>query len=165
MQWLPITDIILASSIAVLAVFAILGLAELINRKSIKKVDRELLAFPVPLALMTIVYFVFDKIWILNTRPNGSGESSFPSTHAMVTATIFFCTMFALPKYVKSKPLRIFLDIIMLILIAVVAVGRVLANQHWPMDTACGVVFALVFAGIYYLIIKKKPQKKESENE
>ena len=159
MQWEKITDIILITAIAILGVFAILGLTEWIKRKSLKKVDEELLGMVPPLVLMAATYFIFDKIFVLNTRPNGSGEPSFPSTHTMVTATIFFMTMCALPKYIKNKPLRIFLDLVMTILIVLIAVGRVAANMHWVSDVVAGVIFAALFAGLYLFLIKHK--KKE----
>ena len=102
MQWSKITDIILVTAFAVLAVFAILGFYQWIKRKSIKKVDQPLLAMLAPLSLMAIAYIIFDKFLVLNTRPNGSGEPSFPSTHTMVVATIFLLTALILPKYIKS---------------------------------------------------------------
>ena len=107
MQWEKITDIILIAALALLGVFAILGLTEWIRRKSLKKVDRELLAMLPSLVLMAATYFIFDKLLILNTRPNGSGEPSFPSSHTMATTTIFLMAIIALPKYVKNQPLRI----------------------------------------------------------
>lgn len=156
MQWDKITDIILIASFGVLAVFAGLGLYQWIKRKSIKKVDRALLTMPIPLALLAAVYFIFDKIWIVNTRPNGSGEASFPSTHVMVVSTILFCTAIALPKYLKSKPLCLFLDIVMLALITTTAFGRVLANMHWVTDVLAGLGFAIAFALIYFFISRKR---------
>lgn len=160
MQWEKITDIILITAIAILGVFAILSLTEWVKRKSLKKVDKELLAMLPSLALMAITYFIFDKLFILNTRPNGSGEPSFPSTHTMVTATIFLMTMFALPKYIKNKSLRIILDVVMAILIVLVSIGRVAANMHWVSDVVGGLIFSVLFAGVYVVIIKHK--KKES---
>lgn len=160
MNWGKITDIILITSIAVLAVFALLGLIELIRRKSIKKVDKSLLAMIPPLILMSATYFIFDKIWILNMRPDGSGEPSFPSTHTMIVATIFLMAIIALPKYIKNKPLRIILDIVMLSFIAVVPVGRVLANKHWVSDVVAGLIFAVIFAAIYYLITRSHKNAK-----
>lgn len=155
MQWEKVTDIILLTALVVLGVFALLGLYQWVTRKSFKKVDKLLRAFIPPLAIMALVYIVFDKFIILSTRPDGSGEPSFPSSHTMVVATIFFCVMLSLKNYVRQKPLRIILDIIMLILISLTAAGRILSNKHWPTDVACGIVFAIVFAGIYYLLIKK----------
>ena len=156
MQWAKITDIILLTSFIILFVFVVLGLCQLFSRKSLKKVDRSLLAMPVPLTLMAITYFVFDKFFILNTRPNGSGEPSFPSTHTMVVATIFFCVAIILPRYIKSKSAYITLDILMLALLVLVCIGRVAANMHWISDVAGGLIFAAIFAAIYYLIIRRK---------
>ena len=161
MQWETVTDVILIAAIAVLGVFGLLGLIEWISRKSLKKVDKELIGMIVPMLLMAATYFIFDKFLILNTRPNGSGEPSFPSSHTMVVATIFFCVMLALPKYIKNKPLRIFLDIVMLALITLTATGRVLSNMHWLSDVLGGLGFAIIFALIYYFI--KKHHQKESK--
>ena len=155
MQWSKITDIILIASFAVLAVFAILGLCQFIERKSLKKVDKPLLAMLVPLSLMAATYIIFDKFLILNTRPNGSGEASFPSTHTMVVATIFFCIALILPRYIKSKAACIALDILMFILLILVCVGRVAANMHWASDVIGGLAFAVIFTVIYYLIIRR----------
>lgn len=155
MQWNKISDIILVASIAILAVFAILGLYQWISRKSLKKVDKSLLWLLLPLALMAITYVVFDKFLIWNTRPNGSGEASFPSTHTMVVATIFFCVGLLLPRYVKSRAMRIIIVLLMLALLALVCVGRVAANMHWTSDVVGGLIFAAIFAVIYYLIIRR----------
>lgn len=155
MDWNKITNIILVIAFLVLLIFVILGLYQWISRKSLKKVDKPLLFMPIPLALMAIVYFVFDKLIIVNTRPNGSGEPSFPSTHTMVTATIFFCVAIILPKYVKNKIFLTVIYLLMLVLIAGVSVGRVLANMHWVTDVVAGLLFALGFAGIYWLILRK----------
>ena len=155
MQWDKISDIILIASLAVLAVFAILGLFQLFSRKSLKKVDPELTWMMFPLTLMAITYYIFDHFLIWNTRPNGSGEPSFPSTHVMVVATIFLLVAIALPRYVKSKIACFIIDILMLTLAVLVCIGRVAANMHWISDVVGGVAFAAIFAVIYYLIIRR----------
>lgn len=166
MQWELITNIILISSIITVGVFAVLGLYQWITRKSITKVDRDLRWLPLPLALMTITYFIFDKLLILNTRPDGSGEPSFPSTHVMVVATIFFIVTLILPHYVKNRTLCIILEILMVVLISLTCTGRVLANKHWVSDVIGALIFAFIFTEIYYLIIKrsKKHAKHIQQN-
>ncbi|MBR3256155.1 phosphatase PAP2 family protein [Candidatus Saccharibacteria bacterium] len=160
MQWELITNIILILSFIILGVFVILAIYQWITRKSFMKIDRQLRWMPLPLALMTITYFIFDKLIILNTRPNGSGESSFPSTHAMIVTTIFFVAIIVLPKYIKSRAIRIILDIIMFILVALTCTGRVLSNMHWPLDVFGAIGFALIFSEIYLIVIKIKRKKK-----
>ncbi|MBQ3464767.1 phosphatase PAP2 family protein [Candidatus Saccharibacteria bacterium] len=164
--WKLITDIILISAIAILGVFAVLGLIQWIKRKSFKKVDKELRWMPLPLALMAAIYLIFDKVLpkffdFMPTRPNGSGEPSFPSTHVMVVATIFFLVFMVLPKYVENKTMRIILEILMLAGIILTCIGRVLANMHWPLDVFGGIVFAFFFAEVYILTIKERKKSKK----
>ena len=163
MEWEKATDIVLIASIAMLAIFFILGICQWISKKSLKKVDKQLLFVPIPLVLMAIVYFVFDKFLILNTRPNGSGESSFPSTHVMVVATIFLMVCIALPKYIRSKVAIAMIDVAMLALLSVVCTGRIVSNMHWLSDVIGGLAFAAIFAEIYYLCIKMIKFKKEKK--
>lgn len=154
MDWDKATDIILYASFAIIGVFAVMGLCQLFKRKSLKKVDLQLSMMPVPLILMAIVYVIFDKFLILNTRPDGSGEPSFPSTHVMVVGTIFLLAALALPKYIKPKTICVILDIVMLALFAITAYGRIAANMHWLSDVIAGAIFAAIFGAIYYLITR-----------
>ncbi len=161
MNWDQITDIILYTSFAVLAVFIFIGIYQLITRKSLKKVDKALLWMPLPLVLMLITYLLFDKILPpLATRPNGSGEPSFPSTHVMVVATIFFLATMELPKYVKSKAVRIILELIMVVLLSLTCIGRVASDMHSPIDVIGALAFAFIFTEIYYRILHHKKGKK-----
>ncbi len=161
MQWDLITNIILTISIITLAIFVVIGIYQWVTRKSLKKVNPELLWLPLPVALVAITYLIFE-IFPVNYRPDGSGESSFPSTHTMIVTTIFFIVMIILPHYVKNKTIRIILNIIMVALIALVSYGRVEADKHWIIDVIGGVAFAFAFSEIYYYAYKKfkKSRKK-----
>ncbi|MBQ3320955.1 phosphatase PAP2 family protein [Candidatus Saccharibacteria bacterium] len=167
MQWELITNIILISSFITLGIFVILGLIQWITRKSLKKVDKQLRWMPLPLVLMAFTYFLFDKVIILATRPNGSGEPSFPSTHVLVVTTIYFIVTIVLPKYVESRKIRLVLEILILILVSLTCTGRVLAGLHTPIDVIGGLIFAFAYSEIYYQIIKnrkKKEKKAKKEN-
>ena len=155
MNWDKATDIMVAAAIATAIIFFVMGVTQWYKRKSFKKIDKTLLALIVPYALVAITYIVFDYIFVLNTRPDGSGEASFPSTHTLIATTFFLCTAIALPYYIKQKSLIVFLDLIMLAFIIIVPIGRVLANKHWVSDCIGGIIFSLIFAGIYFIIVKK----------
>ena len=163
MEWKTITDVILITSFITLGVFVLLALYQWITRKSIKKVDKRLLWMPLPLALMALTYVIFDKLVVLDVRPNGSGEPSFPSTHVMIVSTIFFLATMVLPKYVKSKVARIILELIMVIIISLTCIGRVMSNMHRPLDVVGGLAFAFIFTEIYYYAVhwKKKSKKQK----
>lgn len=154
MDWDKATDIMVATAVATAVVFGALGVYQWITRKSLKKVDKPLIALLIPYVLMGLTYIIFDYIFILNTRPDGSGEPSFPSTHTMITATVFLTTAIILPKYIKQKAILALLDIVMLAFIVLVPVGRVLANKHWVSDCIGGLIFSVIFAIIYLIIVK-----------
>ena len=160
-MWELITNIVLIISFITLGVFAVLGLYQWITRKSFKKIDKQLRWMPVPLALVAITYFLFDKIWVLSTRPNGSGEPSFPSTHVLIVTTIFFIVTIILPKYIKNKTLRIILELLMVIGVGLTCTGRVLAGLHWPLDVIGAIIFAFIYSEIYLQIIKKRKTKSK----
>ncbi len=162
MDWIFITDTILVAAMSAMTFFGLLGLAQWVRRKSFMKIDRELRFALVPTFLMIATYFIFDRFLIWNTRPNGSGEPSFPSSHVMLVATVFALVAMIIPKYIKTRSTRLTLDVIMLILTILVAVGRVLANMHWVSDVLGALVFAAIFALIYYLTIRRKPNAKRA---
>ena len=161
MTWELLTNIILIIAFIVVGIFAVLGICQWISRKSFKKIDKQIRWMPLPLALVALTYLIFDKLWILSTRPNGSGEPSFPSTHTLVVATVFFIVTIILPKYVKSKVVRIILEILMVVAIALTCTGRVVSNMHWPLDIVGALIFAFIYSEIYFQVIKKRKNKSK----
>ena len=155
MDWDKATDIMVYTAIATAGLLAVLGIYQWITRKSFKKIDKAIVALIVPALLVVATYVIFDHIFVLNTRPDGSGEPSFPSTHTMITATVFFCAAIALPYYIKQKYLVVFLDLVMLAFVVLVPIGRVLANKHWVSDVIGGLIFSAIFATIYLILVKK----------
>ncbi len=153
--WLIITDLLVGAAIITALGFAILAIIQWAQRRHFLKIDPELRWALVPFALMGVVYLVFEHLIILARRPNGSGEPSFPSTHVMITATVFFLTIIILPKYVKNRRARLILDILMIAAIVLVAIGRVVANMHWVTDVLGGIGFGGIFAVIYHLILQR----------
>ena len=154
MNWDKATDLMIYSALSTVAVLGVTGICQWIKRKSFKKIDKSIRALLVPLFLVVITWFIFDYVFVLNTRPDGTGEPSFPSTHTMITATVFFCTAILLPKYAKSKSLQVFLDLIMLSFVILVPIGRVIANKHWVSDVIGGLIFATIYAGAYFATLK-----------
>lgn len=167
MNWELATNIILGSAILALGIFMILGLYQWITQKSLKKVDRTILCMIIPLILMVFVYLLCDKVLPrfidMPTRPDGSGEPSFPSTHVMVTATIFCLIAYALPHYLHSYTLRIIIWVLMVVLVGLCATGRVVAGKHSLVDVLGGLAFAAIFTVIYALIIKKSTKLTKKE--
>lgn len=149
-----VTDVFLIATLLFFMTYVGIGLVQLIRRKSLKKVDAELLAMIPSTILMAVIYVIFEKLIVVNTRPI-SDEPSFPSTHTLVVATIFLMAMQTLPRYVKNRKTRTALYVAMSLVIIVVAAGRVMSGMHWFTDVLGGLAFAAVLAVIYKFVLKK----------
>ena len=90
--WYNITDWLGLTAIATAFVFAVAGLVQWIKRKSLLKVDKEILCLGALYIVVIGLYFLFEKV-IVNYRPvimpGGSHpEASFPSSHTMIVCII-----------------------------------------------------------------------------
>ena len=149
----------------IVVVFAVIGIIQLIKRKSLLKVDREIVALGILYVLMLAVYAAFEKI-IINYRPiliDKVLEASYPSSHtvlAMCVATSF--AMVADKYFGKASK---FLKVIVLVLLTLVIAGRIISGVHWATDILGGVLISTALISVFNMIIdvnKKKKTKKEN---
>ncbi|MBO5541982.1 MAG: hypothetical protein J5936_00935, partial [Acholeplasmatales bacterium] len=79
------TDLLMYVTFTVVVFEACLGLYQLITRKSLFKVDIEIIIFGIALVLMVALWLLFDYVIKINVRPTHKVEGSFPSTHVLIT--------------------------------------------------------------------------------
>ncbi len=145
----------LAAVLAILtaAAFACLGLVQLIKRKSLLKVDREIIMLGVVYAVTIVLYVLFEKIAV-NFRPvleDGVLEPSYPSTHTMLVFSILGTAVFAFPRYIKGKKLLSAAKAANIAAIALTVLGRLVCGVHWLTDIIGG-VFLSVSIIIFYKV-------------
>ena len=149
-----ITDILGYVALLVAGLFALFGLAQLIKRKSLAKVDGAIYALA-GLYVVTIgLYVVFEKV-IINYRPvimpdEVALEASFPSSHTMLACVIFGSAIVMIGKYIDNDMLRKLLIALAAVLLILVVAGRLVSGVHWFTDIVGGVLIsgALVFTFI-----------------
>jgi undecaprenyl-diphosphatase len=158
------------AALALVGVFGLVGLVQLIRRRSLLKVDHEILALGGLYVVVLGLYFVFEKI-VINYRPvimegDAHVEASFPSSHTMLAIVVLGSTLMVISKYVKNDGLRVGLEMLCIISIVLLVLGRLLCGVHWLTDIIGGVLISgallFAFAGVKDLVTKDAVTAEEA---
>lgn len=151
--WYDVTTVLGVVALLVVPVFGLLGLYQLIQRKSLLAVDKEILALGGLYVVMAAVYVFFEKV-IVNYRPilmpdAVEAEASFPSSHTMLICVIMGSAAMLLKKYVQKETLRFALGMVCNVIMAVTVIGRLICGVHWFTDILGGVLISAVLLFLY----------------
>ena len=157
--WYHITDWLGVAAILVAFLFAMAGFVQLIKRRSILKVDHEILALG-GLYIVVIGLYVLFEIVIVNYRPiimpDGiHPEASFPSSHTMLVCVIMGSAIMLIGKYLKEKPLCRVLRGICAAIIGMTVVGRLIAGVHWFTDIVGGVLISIFLLSLFSEVLER----------
>lgn len=151
-DWLGLVPIIVALG------FAILGLIQLIKRKSIAKVDESILILGIFYIVVIVMYILFEYI-IINYRPiliNGYLEASYPSSTTMLVLTVMLTAITQVKLRIKSKTVKLMIVFSISAFIAFMVIGRFLSGVHWLTDIIGGAILSVGLVTMYqYFAIKK----------
>ena len=142
-----ITDWLGIVPIAVALGFAILGLVQLIKRKSLWKVDHSILALGVFYIVVMAAYLFFEVV-VINYRPtriDGYLEASYPSSTTMLVMCVMPTAAMQLNVRIKNTVLRRCAVITIVAFTAFMVIGRLVSGVHWITDMIGG---ALLSAGL-----------------
>ena len=150
LQLYIITDWLGLIPIAAAFGFAILGVIQLIKRKSLWKVDFNILALGT-FYIVVIIAYLFFEIFIINYRPtliNGYLEASYPSSTTMLVMSVMPTMAMQLNVRIKNIIARRCAIIAIMAFIAFMVIARLLSGVHWITDIIGG---ALLSAGLVIL--------------
>ena len=144
--WYKVTNILGYLAILIGLCFAAAGGLQLVYRRSILKVDKEILLLGCLYIVTAILYVFFEKV-IVNYRPvimegDTLPEASFPSSHTMLACTIYLSTFMILDRYVKNPSLSVLLKALCVALAVVTVLGRLVSGVHWFTDILGGVLIS-----------------------
>jgi undecaprenyl-diphosphatase len=138
--------------IAVALGFAVLGLVQLINRKSLRKVDHSILALGAFYIVVMAVYTFFEIV-VINYRPtliDGYLEASYPSSTTMLVMCVMPTAAMQLNVRIKNTVLRRCAIIAIVAFTAFMVIGRLISGVHWITDIIGGALLSAGLVMIYY---------------
>lgn len=150
--WYHITDWLGVAAILIAFAFAATGLCRLVKRKSLRKVDRSILALGGCYLLVIACYAFFEQV-VINCRPVilGQGpEASYPSSHAMIVVCIMATAAIAFRElYPTKRKLCRGVEVLSVLIMAVTVVGRLISGVHWFTDIVGGLLLSSSVVELY----------------
>lgn len=154
-----ITEILGIIPILIALMYAVIGLIQVIDRKSLK-VDKELIALGILYIIVILIYVFFEKC-IINYRPvliDGILEASYPSSHTLLSICICGSALLINKYLFNNKKIYKYINIISIISMVLIVLGRLLSGVHWTSDIIGSIIISITLLKIletYYLSIKK----------
>jgi undecaprenyl-diphosphatase len=139
-----ITDAISILPLAIIGGFGVLGLVQMIRRRSPLKVDRDILVLGGFYVIVLAVFFLFEMLDI-NYRPiliEGVLEASYPSSTTMLAISVLTTAALQFRRRIPNRPLRIGVVAATLALMVFMVVCRTISGVHWLSDIIGGGLFS-----------------------
>lgn len=151
MKIYTITDWLGLIPIFICIIFGGIGCIQLLKRKSLLKVDYDIIFLGVYYVFVILGYFVFEVIPI-NYRPiliEGVMEASYPSS----TTLLVLCVMPTLIEQVnrrsKNETFKKIVEIMVVCFSAFMVLGRLISGVHWLTDIIASIMFSVGLFCIY----------------
>lgn len=170
LSWYTFTNVLGILAILVACCFAVIGGVQLIYRRSLMKVDKEILLLGC-LYIVTLALYVFFEKVIVNYRPmlmpGGEGpEASFPSSHTMLVCVIMGSGLRLLKKYTKkNQTLQLVLTVVFCLILALTVAGRLLSGVHWFTDVLGGLLLSAALLNGYEGLLKLWKQSDRAKKQ
>jgi undecaprenyl-diphosphatase len=152
--WYYITDWLGIVPIAMALGYGVVGLVQLVKRRSFLRVDKEILALGAFYFVLIFLYLFFETV-VINYRPvliNGFLEASYPSSHTLMAICLCGSAIIVNKRLFKSKVTQA-IDILSAAIIVITVVGRFISGVHWFTDILGGIILSSALLTTFYSII------------
>ena len=154
MIWYHVTDWLGLIPVFMVIVYGIIGFIQLIKRKSLFKVDIEIMILGLFYIIVISLYIFFEKV-IVNYRPilmNGFLEASYPSSHTLMAICLCGSSIIVNKKLFNNKITKL-MNMLSLIIIFITVIGRLLSGVHWFTDILGGILISISLLMTLYSLV------------
>lgn len=144
-----ITDWLGLVPVFVCLIFGVVGLIQLIKRRSLLKVDFDIIALGVYYVIVILGYLVFEMIPI-NYRPiliNGFMQISYPSSTTLLVLSVMPTLTFQIKARLKNNKIKIVLNLVTVAFSLFMVIARLVSGVHWITDI---IGSCFLSAGLFY---------------
>lgn len=145
-----VTDWLGLVPIFICIIFGAVGLVQLIKRRSLLKVDKDIILLGIYYILVIFGYLIFEMIPI-NYRPiliEGRMEASYPSSTTLLVMSVMPTLAFQVHRRIRNTKVKYGIYAFTVLFTAFMVVGRTVARVHWLTDIAGSV---LLSSGLYLI--------------
>lgn len=135
--------------------FGIMGLLQWIRRKTLWKVDSDILLLGIYYLVVILGYLVFEMIPI-NYRPiliEGRMEASYPSSTTLLVLCVMPTLYFQMDRRCQNTFLKKLFKAVTVLFSSVMVIGRLLSGVHWLTDIIGSVFLSCGLFCIYQSIV------------
>ena len=147
-DWLGLVPVFVAFG------FAVLGLVQLIKRRSFLKVDYSILVLGGFYILVISAYILFEMLAV-NYRPvliDGYLEASYPSSTTLLVMCVMPASVMQLYTRIKNKNIRNIIFVVIYVFTAFMVIGRFISGVHWLTDIVGGIILSAGLVMLYYSV-------------
>lgn len=131
--------------------FAGIGLIQLIKRRSLFKVDSDIIILGIYYIIVILAYFIFEIIPI-NYRPiliKGVMEVSYPSSTTLLILCVMPTLIEQIQRRMSSALAKKIITIAVIAFSVFMVIGRLISGVHWFTDIVGGVILSMGLFTIY----------------
>ena len=129
-DWLGLVPIIICMC------FGMLGLVQLVKRRSLLKVDTDILLLGAYYVVVILGYLLFEMVPI-NYRPiliNGNLEASYPSSTTLLVLSVMPTLKYQSDRRIANPMTRKAIVLFVIVFSSFMVIGRLISGVHWATD-------------------------------
>ena len=157
-----VTDWLGLVPIAICLCFGVLGIMQLVRRRSLLRVDADLLLLGAYYIVVILCYLVFEMVPI-NYRPipiDGIMEASYPSSTTLLVLSVMPTLKFQVDRRAKGPAAKSAAIAFVVAFSALMVLGRLVAGVHWATDIVGAVLLATALFMAYRAAVALADRKR-----